>query len=224
MDEIPVQRALTKKQLTEIYDKAREYESADRELLTFHNIRTEGLQKADKMGGIPVPSLAITKSNIPFESFGEVTLVGGKEFAYDDVFTSDAYTRRVPRQQYEINQQEKYALIKEIEPYLEKTGEDNYRGIYSAFDSSDSTPSELIRKANDSNTAKAMFLKEEMGIDIGDNLRDKDIAYDISHRASIGIGVRAFAESEKLKKIIRSGDDSIFESVERGSSREPGKV
>lgn len=213
IDEIPVERALSRQQLIDIYDKAKQYDKQDREMLTFHNIRTEGILKANKMGGIPVPSLAITKASVPFEGYGEVTLVGGEKFALDDVFTSDAYTRRVPKQQYEINRQEQSRLLKDIEPYQKLTGEEKYRGMYTAL-SDDANPQDLVRRANDSNVAKAMFLKEEMGVEIPEMFKEKNIAKDIAN-AQFGLGTRALADSEKFVKIIRSGDAKKVESVER---------
>lgn len=213
IDEIPVERALSKQQLVDIYNKAKQYDKQDRELLTFHNIRSEGIMKANKMGGIPVPSLAITKASVPFEGYGEVTLVGGDKFALDDVFTSDAYTRRVPKQQYEINRQEQSRLLKDIEPYQKLTGEEKYRGMYTAL-SDEANPQDLVRRANDSNVAKAMFLKEELGMEIPEAYKEKNISKDIAN-AQFGLGTRALADSEKFVKIIRSGDANKIESVER---------
>lgn len=54
-----------------------------------------------------MPSLAITKRDIPFGDFGEITLIGDKgmidprKYRRNEVFSSDAYTVREPVVNYE---------------------------------------------------------------------------------------------------------------------------
>jgi hypothetical protein len=73
---------------------------AGEEMLVHHNLTPEKLYAAEKLGGMPVPSLAISKTNAPLESFGDITLIGGKEMAVPSktnlAFKSDAYTKRKP--------------------------------------------------------------------------------------------------------------------------------
>lgn len=45
------------------------------ELIVQHNLTAANLLKADKLGGLPVPSLAISKVGAPLENFGEITLI-----------------------------------------------------------------------------------------------------------------------------------------------------
>ena len=62
-----------------------------------------GIEKAQRLGGFPMPSLAITRQDLPFESFGEITLVGSPDkfgpgkIKANVVFDADAYTVRAPR-------------------------------------------------------------------------------------------------------------------------------
>ena len=55
------------------------------------------------MGGIPVPSLAVTKAEHPLTGFGEITLLGSKElvdpkgYAGTKVFGADIYSPRYPK-------------------------------------------------------------------------------------------------------------------------------
>lgn len=69
-------------------------------LLSLHNMKSFRLDMADKLGGLPVPSIAITKPAQGFNSFGDITLVGGKEFATpsrnNPVYGSDVYSPRFP--------------------------------------------------------------------------------------------------------------------------------
>ena len=77
-----------------------EPKSDDEALAVLHNSRIEKLEKADRLGGLPVPSIAITKPAQGYTSFGDVTLVGPPEMAKpsrtNPIFASDAYTPRFP--------------------------------------------------------------------------------------------------------------------------------
>jgi hypothetical protein len=69
-------------------------------LVTLHNLSAENLTFADKIGGLPVPSLGITKADSPFSGFGDITLIGTRSLAepseQNPVFSADAYTQRFP--------------------------------------------------------------------------------------------------------------------------------
>lgn len=80
---------------------------ADKDLVVYHNVSTGKLREAIKLGGLPMPSLAITKRDIPFGDFGEITLIGSKDMIdprksrANEVFSRDAYTVRKPVINYE---------------------------------------------------------------------------------------------------------------------------
>lgn len=81
--------------------------AADKDLVVYHNVSTGKLREAIKLGGLPMPSLAITKRDIPFGDFGEITLIGSKDMIdprksrANEVFSRDAYTVRKPVINYE---------------------------------------------------------------------------------------------------------------------------
>ena len=81
--------------------------AADKDLVAYHNISTGKLREAIKLGGLPMPSLAIMKRDIPFGDFGEITLIGDKgmidprKSRANEVFSRDAYTVRKPVVNYE---------------------------------------------------------------------------------------------------------------------------
>lgn len=80
---------------------------ADKDLVVYHNVSTGKLRESIKQGGLPMPSLAITKRDIPFGDFGEITLIGDKDMINprksrsNEVFSRDAYTVRKPVVNYE---------------------------------------------------------------------------------------------------------------------------
>jgi len=87
------------------------------------NIGPEGIEKAQRLGGFPMPSLAITRQDLPFQSFGQITLVGSptkfdpKRLKANVVFNADAYTVRAPqpfriaRKDADVEFREKYQPI-----------------------------------------------------------------------------------------------------------------
>lgn len=81
--------------------------AAEKDLVVYHNVSAGKLREAIKLGGLPMPSLAITKRDIPFGDFGEITLIGDKDMIdprksrSNEVFSRDAYTVRKPVVNYE---------------------------------------------------------------------------------------------------------------------------
>lgn len=86
------------------------------ELFVHHNLTADKLLEADRLGGMPVPSLAISKTGQPLDKFGDITLVGGKEMATpsakNPVFRSDAYTKRRPGIDYKMDAKSEKAFDK----------------------------------------------------------------------------------------------------------------
>ena len=80
----------------------------DNNLMISHNLTEANLLHAVKMGGIAVPSLAVTKKENPLFGFGEITLLGDqrladpKDYAKTKVFGSDIYSPRYPSVKYEF--------------------------------------------------------------------------------------------------------------------------
>ncbi len=71
-------------------------------LAVVHNISEEKLRHAVKMGGLPVPSLAIVDANQEFTNFGNIQLVGAPSMVdprasrKNRVFNADIYSPRYP--------------------------------------------------------------------------------------------------------------------------------
>lgn len=71
------------------------------DLVAIHNLYENEAIKVLKLGGMPSPSIAVTKAKHPFDRFGDVTFVFDKETIdpsiYENkVYTRDAYTRDMP--------------------------------------------------------------------------------------------------------------------------------
>jgi hypothetical protein len=72
----------------------------DDPMIVQHNVRTEALDKIDRMGGLPMPSIAVSKAENPLTNFGDISLLASPEMAKpsakNPVYSADAYTVRSP--------------------------------------------------------------------------------------------------------------------------------
>lgn len=75
----------------------------DKDLVFVHNTSEEAIKSFDAMGGIPSPSIAVTKADQPFTGFGNIQLIGKPE-KFDPtvnpankIYSADAYSPRAPK-------------------------------------------------------------------------------------------------------------------------------
>lgn len=100
----------------------------ERDLMVTHNLSAENLLHAVKMGGIAVPSLAVTKKDTPLTGFGEITLIGDKDladpkgYAGTKVFGADIYSPRYPQITLEFTPAMKKGAEAKLKSGMEATG------------------------------------------------------------------------------------------------------
>lgn len=103
-----------------------------RDLLIQHNLTAENLLHAQRMGGIPVPSLAVTKAGSPMEGFGEITLIGSPEmadpkgYAGTRVYGADIYSPRYPSVEFNLDRD----ALNKVNAILGPFQQDERRAIY----------------------------------------------------------------------------------------------
>lgn len=87
-------------------------------LLALHNITETKLKGVLELGAFPMPSLAITMDELPYQSFGNITFVFKKSTVdprasrCNDLYEADAYTCRFPDILYEFDEE---TIGKELE-------------------------------------------------------------------------------------------------------------
>ena len=74
-----------------------------KDMVFVHNTSEEAIKSFDAMGGIPSPSIAVTKGDQSFTGFGKIQLIGKPE-KFDPlidprnkIYSADAYTPRAPK-------------------------------------------------------------------------------------------------------------------------------
>lgn len=69
-------------------------------LVAVHNLSPEKLEYSDKLGGLPVPSIAIANPNHGFEGYGSISLIAHPDLVTpsknNPVFGADVYSPRFP--------------------------------------------------------------------------------------------------------------------------------
>jgi hypothetical protein len=129
---------------------------AGKEMIVHHNISPAKLARVEKVGGMPVPSLAVSNVENPMMNFGDISLIGSKEMAIpsakNPVYGFDAYTARTPRVDYEIDSKSRKALAGSLKDIAAEIPDGDY-GV-----------DRLINNWEDrqySDILKAKFLKDE---------------------------------------------------------------
>jgi hypothetical protein len=137
-----------------------------KELIVHHNITPQKLQKVEKVGGMPVPSIAVSNVDNPLSGFGEISLIGNPAMATpsakNPVFGFDAYTARAPRITYKFDSKSEKNLanlFSDVKDDVKTTG------IYDLVDNWDS------REFND--LLRAKFLKEKGVLPNPSDFKDK---------------------------------------------------
>jgi hypothetical protein len=141
---------------------------AGQEMIVMHNLSADKLKYADKIGGLPVPSLGVGKSSEPFSSFGEITLIAPKDFAIpsakNPVFRADAYTKRFPSVDYIFDNKSNKAIDEIFSPLKEKIPKDTQYRLSSFKDD--------WKYHQDSDAFKYKFLDENNMLPNKDEFKD----------------------------------------------------
>lgn len=96
-----------------------------RNLIAVHNLTSGKLEKALELGAFPMPSIAITKSDMGHTNFGDISLVFGKEtidpsVKGQKVYSADAWTPTYPITEYEANFDKAWYHYQALKPYIEQ--------------------------------------------------------------------------------------------------------
>lgn len=95
----------------------------DRNLVAYHNMSADSLSKALKLGGLPVPSVAITNKDVEYNNFGDISLVIPKEVIdpkTTPIFSRDAWTQTFPYIYKAWREENASALYDEMLPALKQ--------------------------------------------------------------------------------------------------------
>lgn len=137
----------------------------DRNLVAYHNMSADSLSKALKLGGLPVPSVAITNKDIEYNNFGDISLVIPKEVIdpkTTPIFSRDAWTQTFPYIYKAWREENASALYDDMLPALEQLGmaDGQLKALKDArvMGIDDSTSSDFVEKMFNKDETKYYFL------------------------------------------------------------------
>ncbi len=137
------------------------------DLVAIHNISEDKLKEAIGLGGFPMPSIAITKPEVGHSTFGDISLVFGKETINptdrrNKVYGEDAWTPTFPTVGYKLNEDKTSDIYRRANkagnlPLFNPVAfhSDNYKSYINGI-GSDS----LVNHFKDSYGAKQLYLAE----------------------------------------------------------------
>ncbi len=145
-----------------------------RNLVTIHNLTAENLMKADALGGLPVPSLGITKADSAYSGYGEVTLIAPKDMADPatgtPVFDRDAYTARFPEMHYQKPKRKAAdAFMQKLEGLLgDVDGAKEFAAqvFKTVYDSSNPTPTKVGELFQQFDAPRLIYARDVLGKNI----------------------------------------------------------
>ena len=177
-----------------------------RDLIVTHNISADSIMHADKMGGLPLASVAVAKQSNPLTNFGEVTLIGSRNYIDPkgvnkaQVFGSDIYSPRYPRISYEYSAKNQKALFNRFEKSAKEI-EDR------AFDY------DFTQGLGDTGAKQAMLNSDAVKHQF---LKEHNIPYEKAYR---DIPKSVHADYPSIQKAIKAGiseeDISSIESADK---------
>ena len=124
-------------------------------LIALHNLNSTKLAKALDLGGFPMPSIAVTKTDIPHTNFGDITLVMDKSTIdpqadrRNTVYSADAWTPTFPQIEYEADSKAASRLSDKYYDLYKRFGSQDARPLYVWGNGADMAADELQKKGGE---------------------------------------------------------------------------
>lgn len=144
-----------------------------RDLLALHNLTEDKLRSTLRLGGFPMPSIAVIRDQMQHDNYGEITMVFGKDTidpqadSRNRVYGGDAWTPTAPRVDYPIDYQVQRAFEDRVEQLSANVAGGTFSrgGIlgYLGFtgDGTDLDMGEIVRRTTNDKAVQAAYLAEQ---------------------------------------------------------------
>lgn len=143
-----------------------------KDLVALHNLTADKLTKSLELGGLPMPSLAVTKADIPHSNFGEITLIFGrdtidpKKNKKNKVYSADAWTPVFPRTEYEADSKVANSASQKLDELGAKVDDYFKRDLnrvnygFESYLNSEGGEEGLVQRVMDNYGMKAAYLED----------------------------------------------------------------
>ncbi|MGN0697175.1 MAG: hypothetical protein ACI4JV_00290 [Ruminiclostridium sp.] len=152
-------------------------------LIAVHNIYTDKLVKSLKLGGFPMPSIAVTKADMGHGNYGECSFVFDKSTIdpkadkRNKIYGGDAWTPTYPAIEYKVSEKVIQRVKDKYEEIKSKTGDDT-NGL---FEYTYTLPDRLNEAKGEQNLLKKLYtdkkIQQAYKADTGASKIDK-VAYE----------------------------------------------
>lgn len=144
-----------------------------RDLLALHNLTEDKLRSTLRLGGFPMPSIAVIRDQMQHDNYGEITMVFGKDTidpqadSRNRVYGGDAWTPTAPRVDYPIDYQVQRAFEDRVEQLSANVAGGTFSrgGVLGSLgftgDGTDLDMGEIVRRLADNNAVQAAYLAEQ---------------------------------------------------------------
>nr|DAE29414.1 MAG TPA: crystallin beta/gamma motif-containing protein [virus sp. ctd0M1] len=195
----------------------------DKNLVVYHTINKDNLQKAIDFGGFPAPSLAIVNKDEPF-NFGNgkdnIQLIGNKDLINPengtDVYNRDVWTKTFPFATYETPTFEAARKFEnDYEQYFDRV---NDRGALSSLTYvAQSNPAAARDSFVNSTGAKLAYLEQTKGKEI--ELPKRDLSADYLKQGDIDVQfveeVKDFDENSDREEFLQKMSEAAKRLLDR---------
>lgn len=214
-----------------------------KDLIALHNLTPTNLIKTLKLGGIPMPSIAVTKSEIGHGNFGSISLVFDKNTIdpankKNKVYSADAWTPTFPKLEYVADYEKANKIRNELQPYIDKLPNNYKDKVTSTLDTLYNNWNDyggkdgFVEKFSDDHALKAAYLAKK-GIEISeiktetiDKMQEQDIEISKLIAGKLGDSINDISGMKRTEIIsnygskIREALSEYYQSVGDGNATE----
>ena len=189
-----------------------------KDLMAIHNLSEEKLLKSLKLGGLPMPSVAIAKAKDGHNEFGNISLIlqknaiDPKTNRYNKVYSGDAWTPTYPRVEYKVNSKVLEQISDKVHNLVPSDVISDLGRI--SFDTDNMTDDlnrwggNVVDAFGSNDALKYAYLKD-IGADVTLPMKEKNISYYGYRENGAIIKVAEALTVEELREAINS--DSSYE-------------
>jgi hypothetical protein len=218
-----------------------------KDLIALHNLTPTNLIKTLKLGGIPMPSIAVTKSEIGHGNFGSISLVFDKNTIdpankKNRVYSADAWTPTFPKLEYAADYEKANKIRNELQPYIDKLPNNYKDKVTSTLDTLYNNWNDyggkdgFVEKFSDDHALKAAYLAKK-GIEISeiktetiDKMQEQDIEISKLIADKLGDNINDISDMKRTEIIsnygskIREALSEYYQNVGDGNATETVKT
>lgn len=188
-----------------------------KDLMALHNLTEQKLLKSLKLGGLPMPSVAIAKAKDGHSEFGEISLILPRETidpeasSRNKLYSGDAWTPTYPKVEYKLNSK----VLKQVRDKINGLVPANIQEFGRLHLDSDNMEDTLNRyngdmvdAFKDNDALKYAYLMEAEA-DVQLPMKEKNLSYSGSRENGAIIKVAEAISSEDISKALNGGHEEI---------------